>query len=993
MSNANSSANADDSQIRNLFVGTSELRAGTFSQHDSLNSSSAPHGQFDSGLGAAPEPHANFHDAPHAHAAEAATSYSYVTHTYDSTSLSVQTADSADASGASEFKSNWQINSPQSDSQNTSDGNVINAPAVDQINHSLALTGPPSFPGSDLGPATGDGVPLAPNFAAGAPLSGCCPGCWRWMLAEAQGQSLPTLPSGIVLLGESGATSASLMHVGTSALSGTVSSGSLQSVLGGSQSAGLNINVIWDASVANAPAAFKSVVQSVVQFYESEFSNPITLNINVGWGEVGGTPVQGDLGESESFLEGFSYSQIVSALTQNASSSAQVSAINSLASSGNGSYYLTVAEATALGLATGTTTLDGDVGFSSTLPFAYNTTNTGSVPGGEYDLYGVVAHELSEVMGRISLLNFSSAYSGMDLFRYAAKGVLSTNATQSAYFSDNGGASSLYSLNTNAGGDLGDLSSSNNAFNAFSASGVINAVTSNDLTIMNVLGYNLGSQTPLPKVSGVSESPSSGAATIGEVIHLTVSFSEAVTVAGTPTLSLNDNGVATYAGGSGSNALTFSYTVSANDSAVAALAATNFNLNGGTVHDASGNNALLSLNGLNQSGPEIGASDPMAVNIGLIYEAVLQRAPTLAEITASEALQSVEGTSVMSTAVVDSAEAFTKVYPILQMFDLAFGYFPTAATLVSMVQSDLTVSQLSEAVVASQVFANTYNGGILLDPDASVTAGIVQTLYSEALGHAPTQATLSQWLNSDLSTAQAFQEMVTSQSYLETALPSIEQYLTTAASGIIGGSGTQSSGAAGDFTASQIDGMYEAVLQRAPTNIEVTASLTLNSTTGDAATVAAIVNSAEAITNVYPVLQMFDLAFGYFPVASTLASMVQSALTLPNLSSAVVASQTFANVYNGGTLIDPNSPVTAGIVEALYTQALGHAPTQSTLAGWLNAGLTATEAFQDMVTSQSYFQTSQSAIEQYLTAAADGAVSIVGSASLGVDMASQHHMA
>ena len=198
--------------------------------------------------------------------------------------------------------------------------------------------------------------------------------------------------------------------------------------------------------------------------------------------------------------------------------------------------------------------------------------------------------------------------------------------------------------------------------------------------------------------------------------------------------------------------------------------------------------------------------------------------------------------------------------------------------------------------------------------------------------------------------------MVTSQTYLESTLPNIEQYLTTAANGIIGSSSTQSSGVAGDLTAPQINGIFEAVLQRAPTAVEVTASLALDSATGDAATVATIVNSAEAITNVYPALQMFDLALGYFPTASTLASMVQSALTLPSLSAAFVASQAFANVYNGGALIDPSSPVTAGVVEALYSQALGHAPTQSTLASWLNAGLSVAEAFQDMVTSQSYFQ-------------------------------------
>ena len=94
---------------------------------------------------------------------------------------------------------------------------------------------------------------------------------------------------------------------------------------------------------------------------------------------------------------------------------------------GNDGFYLTLAEATALGLATGTTTLDGAVGFSSSLPFSYSTT---SAPSGQYYLYGVVAHELSEVMGRISLLAYGGATSIMDLFRYASPGVRATSTSQ-----------------------------------------------------------------------------------------------------------------------------------------------------------------------------------------------------------------------------------------------------------------------------------------------------------------------------------------------------------------------------------------------------------------------------------------------------------------------------------------------------------------------------------------------------------------------------------
>ena len=66
-----------------------------------------------------------------------------------------------------------------------------------------------------------------------------------------------------------------------------------------------------------------------------------------------------------------------------------------------------------------------------------------------------------------------------------------------------------------------------------------------------------------PTVSSIVESPSSGDLNAGKTVTLTLNMSEAVTVSsgGTPTLTLNDGGTATYISGSGTNALTFSYTV------------------------------------------------------------------------------------------------------------------------------------------------------------------------------------------------------------------------------------------------------------------------------------------------------------------------------------------------------------------------------------------------------------------------------------------------
>jgi hypothetical protein len=89
-----------------------------------------------------------------------------------------------------------------------------------------------------------------------------------------------------------------------------------------------------------------------------------------------------------------------------------------------------------------------------------------------------------------------------------------------------------------------------------------------------------------PTVTQVSASPGTGTEHVGDTITMTLGFSEAVTVTGTPTLSLNDGGKATYVGGSGTSSLTFKTTVASTDTATSALAVTVVNLpNGASIKD------------------------------------------------------------------------------------------------------------------------------------------------------------------------------------------------------------------------------------------------------------------------------------------------------------------------------------------------------------------------------------------------------------------------
>ncbi len=123
--------------------------------------------------------------------------------------------------------------------------------------------------------------------------------------------------------------------------------------------------------------------------------------------------------------------------------------------------------------------------------------------------------------------------------------------------------------------------------------------------------------TTAPVISSITETPSSGDLNAGKTVAYTITMSEVVTVnttGGTPTLSLNDGGTATYVSGSGTNALTFSYTVltgqNTPDLMVAAV-----NLNGAAVQDGAGNSANLSLTGLTQGSPQIDTTTPTIASV------------------------------------------------------------------------------------------------------------------------------------------------------------------------------------------------------------------------------------------------------------------------------------------------------------------------------------------------------------------------------------------
>ena len=118
-----------------------------------------------------------------------------------------------------------------------------------------------------------------------------------------------------------------------------------------------------------------------------------------------------------------------------------------------------------------------------------------------------------------------------------------------------------------------------------------------NLTYSGNVNMSTGSVIGSPngtKSTDVSSAPATGTEAAGSTIRLSLHMDATEFVTGTPALTLNDGGVATYASGSGSSTLVFTYTVASTDKSEPALAITGVNLpTGASITDTNGNPANL----------------------------------------------------------------------------------------------------------------------------------------------------------------------------------------------------------------------------------------------------------------------------------------------------------------------------------------------------------------------------------------------------------------
>ena len=224
----------------------------------------------------------------------------------------------------------------------------------------------------------------------------------------------------------------------------------------------MQIDISWDSSAAGAPSGFKSGIVYAVNLLQSVFTNSGTVLVNAGYGEVDGIAIGApDLGET---------------------------APNGLVSNGTVTSFSQYSLENAL--PSGTT--DAEIGFA-TSAIDYNDQNT--AVAGSYDFIGIVEHELTHALGRISWAD-EGYTSSLDSYRYAAPGILATATSTTAYFSLDGGVTNLGSFATL--GDLADWSGTGFLGNDALAGGVGPGQTlilsRIDFLLMAAIGYTLSHQ-------------------------------------------------------------------------------------------------------------------------------------------------------------------------------------------------------------------------------------------------------------------------------------------------------------------------------------------------------------------------------------------------------------------------------------------------------------------------------------------------------------------
>ena len=237
---------------------------------------------------------------------------------------------------------------------------------------------------------------------------------------------------------------------------------------------------------------------------------------------------------------------------------------------------------------------------SSTTNFTYDT----RVP-----TVSISANASTLKSGETSTLTFTLSEASTD---FVVGDVTFSGGTLSSFTAVSGTSYTVvFTPTTNTQSGSGSVSVSSGAFTDAAGNG-------NTASSTTTITYD----TRVPTISNVTSSSTNGTFTLGGTVSIQVVFSEAVTVSGTPQLTLETGSTdraVDYASGSGTITLTFTYTVQAGDFSTDLdyVSTSSLALNGGSIVDVASNAATLTL-------PTPGATGSLGANKAI----VITSAPT-----------------------------------------------------------------------------------------------------------------------------------------------------------------------------------------------------------------------------------------------------------------------------------------------------------------------------------------------------------------------------
>ena len=316
-------------------------------------------------------------------------------------------------------------------------------------------------------------------------------------------------------------SSSRIKDVRSSRMARTIALAAVATCMTTAPAAALTIVPHFGTGGAAFNAAQLTALNNAINFYQTTFSDPVTVHI-------GFFNMTSGLGQSLTWqYGGLPYTDLRAALVDDATTADDATALASLPGANplTGTFLIKSALGRALGFNTTPSTgnlvpYSADCGVSNLASLALDScigintglTTTNAPQAGQYNFLSVIEHEVDEALGMGSGLRGTSSTNNSieDLFRYSANGVRSHTAGSAcgnsrgplAYFSIDGGASNLARYNNcNNGGDYGDWNEpSDQVQNAFGTPGgsAFLGGNSTELRALDVIGWDRVSTVPEP---------------------------------------------------------------------------------------------------------------------------------------------------------------------------------------------------------------------------------------------------------------------------------------------------------------------------------------------------------------------------------------------------------------------------------------------------------------------------------------------------------------